>query len=217
MKVVITCGPSFEPIDQVRRLTSFSTGELGILVANALSAAGHYTIVYKGEGASTCLEYYGDEIHYFSTNQSLLDRFRHLASAGQVDAIFHAASLADFTVDKVNDLRGQQLDFKKIPSTTPGLQLILKPATKVINTLRPLFPKALLIGWKYELEGTPEEAIERGRRLVYSTGVNLCVVNGAAFGLGYAIISANGQVATVEGKEELAAHFVSWLAEGAPA
>lgn len=212
MKVVITCGPSFEPIDQVRRLTSFSTGELGLMIANALAAAGHYTIVYKGEGASTCLDYTGDEIHYFSTNQSLLERFRHLASAGQVDAIFHAASLADFTVDQVNDLRGQPLDFKKIPSTTAGVQLILKPATKVINSLRPLFPKALLVGWKYELDGSPEEAIERGRRLVYSTGMNLCVVNGAAFGLGYALIGSNGQVAAVDGKENLSAHFVNWLA-----
>jgi phosphopantothenoylcysteine synthetase/decarboxylase len=27
MKVIVTCGPSYEPIDQVRRLTNFSTGE----------------------------------------------------------------------------------------------------------------------------------------------------------------------------------------------
>ena len=44
-RVIVTCGPSFEPIDQVRRITNFSTGELGILLANALTSAGHDELV----------------------------------------------------------------------------------------------------------------------------------------------------------------------------
>ena len=30
MKVIVTCGPSYEPVDEVRRITNFSTGELGV-------------------------------------------------------------------------------------------------------------------------------------------------------------------------------------------
>ena len=52
-RVVVTCGPSYEPIDEVRRLTNFSTGELGILLANALSSAGYDVLCFKGVGA-TC-------------------------------------------------------------------------------------------------------------------------------------------------------------------
>ncbi|HVY71907.1 MAG TPA: phosphopantothenoylcysteine decarboxylase, partial [Verrucomicrobiae bacterium] len=37
MKVIVTCGPSYEPIDEVRRLTNFSTGELGVLLAEELA------------------------------------------------------------------------------------------------------------------------------------------------------------------------------------
>jgi len=40
MKVIVTCGPSYEPIDQVRRLTNFSTGELGVHLSNQLARAG---------------------------------------------------------------------------------------------------------------------------------------------------------------------------------
>ena len=40
VKVIVTCGPSYEPIDEVRRITNFSTGELGILLANRLTRAG---------------------------------------------------------------------------------------------------------------------------------------------------------------------------------
>jgi len=35
-KVIITCGPSYEPIDEVRRLTNFSTGELGVQLSDSV-------------------------------------------------------------------------------------------------------------------------------------------------------------------------------------
>ncbi len=40
MKVIVTTGPSYEPIDEVRRITNFSSGELGLLLANTLARAG---------------------------------------------------------------------------------------------------------------------------------------------------------------------------------
>jgi deoxyribose-phosphate aldolase len=39
MRVIVTCGPSYEPIDEVRRLTNFSTGELGTLLNVARASA----------------------------------------------------------------------------------------------------------------------------------------------------------------------------------
>ena len=53
MRVIVTCGPSYEPIDRVRRLTNFSTGELGLLLAAALAREGHEVICLKGEGATS--------------------------------------------------------------------------------------------------------------------------------------------------------------------
>jgi phosphopantothenoylcysteine synthetase/decarboxylase len=32
MKVIVTSGPGYEPIDEVRRITNFLTGELGIFL-----------------------------------------------------------------------------------------------------------------------------------------------------------------------------------------
>ena len=52
MKVMVTCGPSFEPIDQVRRLTNFSTGELGVHLSNQLARAGFEVFCLKGSGAT---------------------------------------------------------------------------------------------------------------------------------------------------------------------
>src|ERR1700730_630479 len=48
MRVVVTCGPSYEPIDEVRRITNFSTGELGSLLANHLAKAGCEVVCFRG-------------------------------------------------------------------------------------------------------------------------------------------------------------------------
>ena len=47
MKVIVTCGPSYEPIDQVRRLTNFSTGELGVHLSNQLARVGFEVFVSR--------------------------------------------------------------------------------------------------------------------------------------------------------------------------
>ena len=36
---LVTCGPAFEPIDEVRRITNQSTGELGSLLSETLAGA----------------------------------------------------------------------------------------------------------------------------------------------------------------------------------
>jgi len=51
MKVIVTCGPSYEPVDQVRRITNFSIGELGVRLCNELARAGFEVFCLKGSGA----------------------------------------------------------------------------------------------------------------------------------------------------------------------
>ena len=47
MKVIVTGGPSYERIDQVRRLTNFSTGEPGVHLSNELAHAGFEVLCLK--------------------------------------------------------------------------------------------------------------------------------------------------------------------------
>ena len=41
MNCIVTAGPTYEPLDEVRRLTNSSTGRLGSELANYLTARGH--------------------------------------------------------------------------------------------------------------------------------------------------------------------------------
>ena len=52
MNCIVTAGPTFEPLDDVRRLTNFSTGRLGTELANFLAARGHKVTLLIGESAT---------------------------------------------------------------------------------------------------------------------------------------------------------------------
>ena len=55
MNCIVTAGPAYEPLDDVRRLTNFSTGRLGTELANYLAARGHNVHLLLGEQALVVL------------------------------------------------------------------------------------------------------------------------------------------------------------------
>src|ERR1017187_8769832 len=52
MKCIVTAGPTYEPLDGVRRLTNFSSGRLGSELASFLTARGHETTLLIGQQAT---------------------------------------------------------------------------------------------------------------------------------------------------------------------
>ena len=109
MKVIVTCGPSYEPIDEVRRITNFSTGELGILLANRLTRAGFDVLCFKGVGATCPLRVEGARTVDFTTNENLRAEFEAVESRGEVLAVFHAAALSDYRVKSVRSSSGAEI------------------------------------------------------------------------------------------------------------
>ncbi|HYG35630.1 MAG TPA: phosphopantothenoylcysteine decarboxylase, partial [Clostridia bacterium] len=45
MRCIVTAGPTYESLDNVRRLTNFSTGRLGSELVNFLTERGHEVIL----------------------------------------------------------------------------------------------------------------------------------------------------------------------------
>src|SRR5678815_4728183 len=102
MRVIVTCGPSYEPIDEVRRLTNFSTGELGIMLANRLTHAGFEVLCFKGVGATCHLRAEGARVIPFSTNASLRAELEAVENRSEIRFSFHAAALCDYRVKSVH-------------------------------------------------------------------------------------------------------------------
>lgn len=195
MNVVVTCGPAYEPIDEVRRITNFSTGRLGIGLANHLTAQGHHVTCLVGHHATHRGQMLAARTQTFTTAESLAGAMRALARSA--DAIFHAAAVSDFTVARIECPDGQTLQHTKIPSGTAEVRVILKPTPKILPLLRGWFPGAFLVGWKYELDGDRATAIARATEQVIRCQTDLCVVNGRAFGPGFGLCDASGLIDSV--------------------
>ncbi len=188
MNVLITFGPASAPIDEVRRITNHSTGALGTLLTTYFNEKGHSVTAFRGTQATApapqtpCLP--------FSTNLDLQQKLLAHSNDHPVDLLLHAAALTDYEVESCIDSNGNPLaKSQKIKSSLDSFQIKLKRSIKLLPHLRECFPKARIVGWKYELDGTREQAIERGLLQIQENQTDLCVVNGTAYGPGFGICS----------------------------
>jgi phosphopantothenoylcysteine decarboxylase/phosphopantothenate--cysteine ligase len=200
-------------LDGVRRLTNFSTGELGLLLSAELSRAGHGVICMKGEGAMAHTDAGGARVIRFSTNADLMERLREF-SGDSADAVFHAAALCDYRVKSVRGGDGAILKAEKLPSRAGELTLTLEPALKLLPKLRAIFPNAQIVGWKYELDGTPGDVLAKAREQLTVCRTDACVVNGTAWGKGFGFVEPGRDAVNVHDKFALCKFIAKWLGEG---
>jgi phosphopantothenoylcysteine decarboxylase/phosphopantothenate--cysteine ligase len=198
MNCIVTAGPAYEPLDDVRRLTNFSTGRLGTELANYLAARGHSVILLLGEQATYSGERRAQRVELFSTTADLRAKLKAL-SAKKADAIFHAAAVSDFSfgrifapdaANKLTEIKGRKI------STRQGKLLVeLLPTSKIIAELRGWFPRARIVGWKFEADGKRTDAVAAARRQLADCSTDLCVVNGPAYGEGFGLLGKKGEPA----------------------
>jgi phosphopantothenate---cysteine ligase (CTP) len=210
MRCLITAGPTYEPLDSVRRLTNFSTGRLGTELAAFLASRGHEVTLLRGEQA-TYTEQVRAKVVTFTTSSNLREQLQ--AAASTADAVFHAAAVSDFAFGKVLQRTGTgeliPIKSEKISSRLENLLAELVPTPKIISELRDWFPKAVLVGWKFEVEGNRESAITKGRKQIADNRTDACVVNGPAYGEGFALV--RDDVRHCATKEDLFEQLVAML------
>ena len=211
MLAVVTTGPASAPIDDVRRMTNFATGEIGALLAEALAARGFQPLLFRARGATHTHVPDGALLHEFETNHDLARALEELAETRVPDirAVFHAAALSDYVVTAVRGPDGSLAGSPKIPGNLPQLHLVLEPAAKVLPLLRGWFPRAWIVGWKYELEGTREDATESARTQLRQSQSDATVLNGAAYGPGFGLLEDDQPPLHHATKRELAQFLAS--------
>ena len=192
MQCIVTAGPTFEPLDEVRRLTNFSTGRLGTELANFLTAQGHKVTLLIGESATYRGECRAKKILVFSTTSDLRSQLKAMAGR-QVGAIFHAAAVSDFSFGKLfqRDAQGTLRPFrssKKISTRSGNLMVELVPTPKIIAELRGWFPQAILCGWKFEADGGRTDTLRAAERQMADCATDYCVANGPAYGKGFCLV-----------------------------
>jgi len=199
MNCIVTAGPTYEPLDEVRRFTNFSTGRLGTELANFLAARGHKVTLLVGEQATYSGERHAHRVEIFTTTADLRTRLKTLASRS-MEAIFHAAAVSDFTFGKIwlRAPTGELAEFKsakKISTREGNLLVELAPTPKILPELRAWFPQARIVGWKFETDGARADALNAAKQQITECRTDACVVNGPAYGEGFGVLLSNHKAA----------------------
>jgi phosphopantothenoylcysteine decarboxylase/phosphopantothenate--cysteine ligase len=153
-RVLITAGPTHEPIDPVRYIANRSSGKQGFAIATAAQAAGaDVTLV---TGPVELRDPTGVTVTHVESAREMLQR---VEAALPVDIAIFAAAVADWRV--VNE--GEQ-KLKKTAAGMPPLQLVENPdILATISQLRDKRPP-LVIGFAAETEHLIDNAKAKLKR-----------------------------------------------------
>jgi len=205
MKVVVTSGPTREPVDDVRFISNVSSGRLGCSVATAFSSAGHQVRLLSGPGALIPPECETLVVEEITTATSLLDALtREVESVSPPDLLVHAAAVADYAPIKAEG---------KIKSTEPELLLRMAPTPKVVDGVRRLAPNLAIILFKLESGIDRDELHRRARAAMARVGGAAVVANlldeVGVDGHRADLLRADGSCLPLDGREAIATSLVT--------
>lgn len=207
-KVLISAGPTIEPIDPVRFISNHSSGKMGIALARAFIREGAGVTLVAGPikeavpgpakliSVKTAEEMYNACLKDFNT----------------YDIIIMAAAVADYTPEKVSR--------QKIKKTGEAFNLNLKPTKDILLEMgRRKNENQLLIGFALESENGRENALEKLRK----KNADFIILNslndeGAGFGGDTNKISIFGKNnnefhSVLKSKDEIASDIVHFLSQ----
>ena len=147
-RVVITAGPTHEPIDPVRYIANRSSGKQGFAIARAAAAAGaNVTLI---SGPVNLADPHGVNVVHVESAREMLDA---VEKALPSDVAIFAAAVADWRVASAGDQK-----IKKGASGTPELSLVENPDILATVAQRKAARPKLVIGFAAETEKVIEHA-----------------------------------------------------------
>ena len=162
MNVLVTAGPTREPLDPVRFLTNRSSGKMGYELAHAFAAAGHTVLLVSGPTAIDVPD--GADFLPVETAAEMHEAVaRHI---GRMDIAVFAAAVADYTPAVVAE--------EKIKKAGERLILELVRTPDILGSARETFGfTGTLIGFAAETENLEANAQDKLQR----KGCDLVIAN----------------------------------------
>ena len=150
-QVLVTAGPTYEPIDTVRGITNLSSGKMGYAVAQAAAEAGAHVVLVSGKTALPTPA--GVERIDVVTAQEMYDAV--MARAKRTDLFIGVAAVADYHV----------VDAKahKIKRAKGNLNIELAPNPDILGEVAALAEGPFCVGFAAETENLTEYAQAKRR------------------------------------------------------
>ena len=141
-RIIVTSGPTQEPIDPVRSISNRSSGAQGTAIAQALQALGAQVVFVTGPADVAPPQ--GVELHQIETAQEMLQA---VTAALPADAVICAAAVADWRVANAPESK-----MKKQQGRLPVLEFAENP--DILATISAPGPQrpALVVGFAAETD-----------------------------------------------------------------
>lgn len=146
-KILITAGPTYQAIDPVRFIGNFSTGKMGIAIANEAVRQGAEVHLVLGPSAEKNID---NKIHLHKVVSAQQMYKAAVAQFETCDMAILAAAVADYTPAEVAP--------QKIKKKGDELILTLIPTVDILASLGKLKTTQKLIGFALETENEVENA-----------------------------------------------------------
>ena len=213
--ILITAGSTRGYLDAVRYITNTSTGKLSSEIAyEAMSRGAVVTYVYGTDSLFPVIQGHNRikssqlKLIEIETNDDLVKVIRGKLKKKKFDAIVHAMAVADYVPVRTKP--------DKIPSKKSEWLLKLVKTPKVIAVIRDIWPDALLVGFKLEVNRTKDDLVKTARRFLKKSGADMIVANdykniSRKRHIAYMVTGGGKLPKPLKGKTEIAKNIVSYL------
>ena len=204
--VLITAGPTREPIDPVRYISNRSTGRMGYALAQAAHRAGAGVTLVSGPVNLDA----PSGVERISVSSAIEMRDAVIERVAKVDIFIACAAVSDYRVE--------QVAAQKIKKTTQKIKLELIPNPDIVSEVTRLKNKPFTLGFAAETEKLEQRALEKLQR----KNLDMIAANRvAAEQTGFesdtnelAVIWPDGQrLLTLNDKNEIAKQLIDLVAE----
>lgn len=171
-KILVTAGPTYEPIDPVRFIGNHSSGKMGFDIAKAAANEGAEVILVTGP-THLKLEHSLVKVVHVTSSEDMYNACHEYFN--DVDAAIAAAAVADY--------RPKNVAPQKIKKNESAFLLELEKTKDILSSLGEIKKQQFLIGFALETENE----IENAKLKVKKKNLDLIVLNslndeGAGFG-----------------------------------
>lgn len=185
--ILITAGPTHEPIDPVRYIGNYSSGKIGYSLAEAARNAGAKVTLISGPVYLSAL----NNINHINVTTAQEMHQAVMEHIKQTDIFISAAAISDY--------RPQKFCKHKIKKTTANLSLDLTPNLDILSEVTKQLNAPITVGFAAETSNIIPNAIEKLR----AKNLDLIVANKVGSKLGFgedqiAVVICNKNGKTIE-------------------
>lgn len=152
-KVLVTAGPTYEPIDPVRFIGNHSSGKMGFAIANTAANLGAEVYLISGPSHQQIKHSLIQRIDVVSAEDMYIEAHKHFE---EVDIAILSAAVADYKPKNIAD--------QKIKKKDASLTIKLAPTKDILASLGAIKKHQFLVGFALETNNELENAKSKIKR-----------------------------------------------------